>query len=264
MLSYNSADAEIAVKIRHILQNIRISVWPDERKDMKDNMYDRLANGVENAAVVCCFLTSDYENCQICKLELQYAHKRRKPIIPFVLSDTRPWKTFSWLESIIDNCQLFNIDGKPESNDQSQAEEFINYMNRQLSISKYLESQPVNQPSYLFELIKYEYIRNSRIERFMNPSKSFPIEQSYINLTIIETEEQREKEKKLRNTEHSNAINSTFEEIYGTKTPIDVKDIFEKCKDKSKQVLVFGRSGIGKSTFCRYVAYQWATGMIWP
>jgi predicted NACHT family NTPase len=29
-------------------------------------------------------------------------------------------------------------------------------------------------------------------------------------------------------------------------------------------VLVFGRAGIGKSTFCRYIAYQWATGLYWP
>ncbi|CAF4975305.1 unnamed protein product, partial [Rotaria sp. Silwood1] len=30
------------------------------------------------------------------------------------------------------------------------------------------------------------------------------------------------------------------------------------------QNTVFGRAGIGKSTFCRYAAYQWATGAIWP
>ncbi|CAF1402435.1 unnamed protein product, partial [Rotaria sordida] len=55
----------------------------------------------------------------------------------------------------------------------------------------------------------------------------------------------------------------TFEQIYGSKTPIDVKDIFKACKDQIRKVLVFGRAGIGKSTFCRYVAYQWATGAIW-
>ncbi|CAF1527390.1 unnamed protein product, partial [Adineta steineri] len=54
-----------------------------------------------------------------------------------------------------------------------------------------------------------------------------------------------------------------YEEIYGTKTPIDVKDIFKKCKDQTRNVLVFGRAGIGKSTFCQYIAYRWATGMIW-
>ena len=30
-----------------------------------------------------------------------------------------------------------------------------------------------------------------------------------------------------------------------------------------KQVLVFGRAGIGKSTFCRYITYQWAIGSYW-
>ncbi|CAF4782684.1 unnamed protein product [Rotaria sp. Silwood1] len=40
--------------------------------------------------------------------------------------------------------------------------------------------------------------------------------------------------------------------------------MLEKCKNPRKKVLVLGRAGIGKSTFCRYVAYRWATGEIWP
>ena len=28
-------------------------------------------------------------------------------------------------------------------------------------------------------------------------------------------------------------------------------------------MLIFGRAGIGKSTFCRYIAYQWARGSYW-
>ncbi|CAF1216770.1 unnamed protein product, partial [Didymodactylos carnosus] len=78
------------------------------------------------------------------------------------------------------------------------------------------------------------------------------------------TKEQQVKEKKLRYTKQSDAINGIFEEICGTKTPLDVKDIFQNCKDKSKQALVLGRAGIGKSTFCRYVANQWANDVIWP
>ncbi|CAF4073941.1 unnamed protein product, partial [Rotaria sp. Silwood1] len=30
-----------------------------------------------------------------------------------------------------------------------------------------------------------------------------------------------------------------------------------------KNILVLGPAGIGKTTFCRYAAYQWATGEIW-
>ena len=97
----------------------------------------------------------------------------------------------------------------------------------------------------------------------MNPSISFPIDHSYINLAMIETKEQQEKEKKLRDVQHSETIISTFEEIYGTKTVIEVKNMFDKCKDPMKKVLVLGRAGIGKSTFCRYVACRWAKGEIW-
>ena len=48
-----------------------------------------------------------------------------------------------------------------------------------------------DEPSYISELIKYEYQRNSRIEHFMNPAKSFPIEESYINLSIVKTKDQQ-------------------------------------------------------------------------
>ncbi len=79
----------------------------------------------------------------------------------------------------------------------------------------------------------------------------------------MEIKEQQEKEKKLLNAKFSNEIIGTYEEIYGMKTKVEIKNIFEKCKDHLKNILVVGRAGIGKTTFCRYVAYQWATGAIW-
>jgi transcriptional regulator with GAF, ATPase, and Fis domain len=106
------------------------------------------------------------------------------------------------------------------------------------------------------------------MKRMVNEAKSFPIEQSYINLAMVETKEQQEKEKKLKRQDEENkseqeskqndGILGTYEEIYGTKTSIDVTDIFEKCKDQTKKVLILGRAGIGKSTFCQYVTYRWA------
>ncbi|CAF1324395.1 unnamed protein product [Rotaria sordida] len=97
----------------------------------------------------------------------------------------------------------------------------------------------------------------------MNPTISIPIEQSYINLAIVKNKVQKEKEMKLREIEQHDGILGTYEEIYGTKTSIDVKDMFNSCTDRINQVLVFGRAGIGKSTFCRYIAYRWANGDIW-
>ncbi|CAF3435901.1 unnamed protein product, partial [Rotaria sp. Silwood2] len=97
----------------------------------------------------------------------------------------------------------------------------------------------------------------------MNPAKSLPIEQSYINLAIVTVKEQYKKEQQLHSTQYDDSILNSYEEIYGMKTAIDVKDIFQSCEREEKQILVFGRAGIGKSTFCRYIAYQWAKGSYW-
>ncbi|CAF3721333.1 unnamed protein product, partial [Rotaria socialis] len=113
-----------------------------------------------------------------------------------------------------------------------------------------------------FEAIRRKY-QQYYVERFMNTCQKVPIEECYINLSITRTEEQEEKEKKLQSAKSHDEIINTYEEIYRNTTSIDIKEIFDKCKDRKKQVLVIGRAGIGKSIFCRYVAYQWAEGKLW-
>lgn len=97
----------------------------------------------------------------------------------------------------------------------------------------------------------------------MNPSKAYLIEKSYINLVIVKAKDQYEKETQLQHVHNTDAVLSTYEKIYGTKTPINVSDLFKSCENLEKQVLVLGRAGIGKSTFCQYIAYQWAKGTCW-
>ncbi|CAF5096480.1 unnamed protein product, partial [Rotaria magnacalcarata] len=106
MLSYNWNSHDIVSKIYHILRKENIPVWFDANGDMKDNMYESLADGVENAVVICCFITSNYEESGNCKLELQYAQKRYKTIIPCILDDANVWKPADWLEDIVreKNC----------------------------------------------------------------------------------------------------------------------------------------------------------------
>ncbi|CAF1346448.1 unnamed protein product [Adineta ricciae] len=116
----------------------------------------------------------------------------------------------------------------------------------------------------LFEPIRQKYLQQNRMKRMVNEEKSFSIEQNYVNLAMVETKEQQAKEKKLkRQDEQKDAILGTYEEIYGIKTPVEVKNLFEKCKGSTKKVLVLGRAGIGKSTFCQYVTYLWAKGELW-
>ena len=54
-----------------------------------------MADGVENAAVVCCFMTPKYQTSRNCEKEFSYAERRRVPIIPCRL--TRGWEPSDWL-----------------------------------------------------------------------------------------------------------------------------------------------------------------------
>ncbi|CAF1601831.1 unnamed protein product [Adineta ricciae] len=264
MLSYNINDKEIVFQIYEFLRNQEMPVWINRSENVTaDSLHDSLANGVENAAAVFCFLTPDYERSPVCKLELQYAHKRSKLIIPCLFDDKKFWNDSSWLTTVVGSLHCYNIK-EIQNKDKMHLQELINSLYKRHSSSKHVLTESLGPPNYLFELIKYKYLCDNKIERFMDPSKTFPIEQSYINLAIVETKETQEKEKKLDNTQSIDAVMGVFEKIYGSKSPIDVKDIFTKCKDQNRNILVFGRAGIGKSTFCRYAAYQWATGAIWP
>ncbi|CAF3715026.1 unnamed protein product [Adineta steineri] len=264
MLSYDSNSQQIVSNIVRHLQLRRMPLWLNQEKETTDDLKKSLAEGVENAAVVCCFMTPNYEKSYFCQLELQYAQKRQKRIIPCMLTDTKVWKPSDWLESITKDLVPIDFHDVSElSAMQEKVEELIHRIEDQPPTPQHILSHVDDLPSYLFELIKYKYKQDSRIERFMNPTRSFPIDQSYINLAIVETKDQQEKEKKLRDSQYSDVIMEAFENIHGTKTSIDIKDIFTKCKDQTRNVLVFGGAGIGKSTFCQYIAYQWATGMIW-
>jgi len=223
-----------------------------------------LAEGIDNAAIFCCFLTPEYEQSLECHTELKYAKQKSAKIISCILTESNLWKYSEWLTSIIGNLEPVPFDVFQDISDISDAIDWLlYYMKNDASSYINLPSSIASKSNYLFEIIKYEYQRNNRIERLINPAQSFSIEQSYINLVIVNTKDQLEKEKQMDKIQHSDAIMGTYEDIYGVKTTIEIKEILKSCKGDKKQILVFGRAGIGKSTFCRYITYQWAKGSYW-
>ncbi|CAF4800114.1 unnamed protein product, partial [Rotaria socialis] len=147
------------------------------------------------------------------------------------------------------------------------------------SIHESLTGQATRQSDELetfIKAIKDEYLKHTRIQRLIDRKKFISMKESYIKLAIITTKEKagKEDDKKTKNNEKhaqgqqaSNKSDphtmSTHEQIFGEKISIDVKDIFQECKDKVKKVVVLGRPGVGKSTFCQYVTYRWANQEIW-
>lgn len=153
-----------------------------------------MAEGVENALVVCCFMTPQYQESVNCKLELEYAQKRGKRIIPCMLTKKTENFPSGWLGIIAGGgLNYVALHDTSQDNIRLKGQELIDRIKQQPPASS-LQSN--DKPSYLFELIKYKYLRNNRIQRVINSAKSFPIENSYINLAIVESKEQQQKEKK--------------------------------------------------------------------
>jgi HEAT repeat protein len=249
-----------------------------------------MAEAINNASVVCCFMVPEYENSRNCKLELQHAQKLGKLIIPCMVSNRKVWKPSpsKWLDLITGSELAIDFSDTSEVNRLTKTRELINRIKKQLSPpttelingttnqSSVPTTESIPSSTKFFEPIRQKYLQENRMKRLVNEAKSVPIEQNYINLAIVETKEQQENEKKLKRQDeenkseqdqdpknHNKGILGTFEEIYGAKTSIDVTNIFDKCKDKTKKVLILGRAGIGKSTFCQYVTYRWAKGDLW-
>lgn len=66
-----------------------------------------MAEGVENAAAICCFLTPKYQDSVACKDELTYAKEQHICIIPILLEPN--WKPKGWLGFTIAGHKWINF-----------------------------------------------------------------------------------------------------------------------------------------------------------
>jgi hypothetical protein len=60
------------------------------------DLYDSMADGVQNAACVLAFMTQQYEDSPNCKSELKFARDKLVPIIP-IMFQTGGWRAGGWL-----------------------------------------------------------------------------------------------------------------------------------------------------------------------
>ena len=222
---------------------------------------------VDKAEIICCFMTPDYQNSVKCRDELQYAKEKHKHIIPCMIGDkeNKQWKPTDWLESITTGLDSIDFQDESLSNIQLKTEELINRITNQ-------SSTPIQYD--LVDVIKKKYLKNDKIKSILNEEDVFSIEQSYINLAMVHTKDKAAKygmkiKSDLENEQdydwkhYDCETLSPYEEIYSDKKPIDIRGIFPHYQPNIKQVLILGRSKIGKSTFCQYATYQWANGKMW-
>ncbi len=141
-----------------------------------------------------------------------------------------------------------------------------------------LEAYEDNREKHLFDFLiddidlylKAQYARAGSIQRTLgNP---LPIADCYTHVAIVKEAEQKEKEGELREkAEAASEKNQSqlgmlgnYEDIHAVKEEIAFDTLFDKRDGKSiERLLVLGRAGIGKSTFCQKIVHDWGGGELW-
>lgn len=125
MLSYQW-NVQDLVEVYQGLRHLGINAWMDTHGGITGNINDSMAYGVENAAVVCCFMTGDYFTSKNCKKELNYADSQSKSIVPVMCE--KGFKAQGWLGLI--TAGLLWIDFRAgtvfENSLESLAKEIVN------------------------------------------------------------------------------------------------------------------------------------------
>lgn len=95
MLSYQWDVQEMAKTVFEHLTKDGFPVWMDIEGGMQQNINDSMAFGVDNALVVCPFMTNKYSESKNCKKELNYADSQDKEILPIMAEGG--YKATGWL-----------------------------------------------------------------------------------------------------------------------------------------------------------------------
>ena len=84
MLSYQWNSQNLVKKIHDHLSKEGVPCWMDIKGGIKADFITCMSEGVEEAAVIICFCSKDYQNSRNCQTELKYAYELKIPVIPII------------------------------------------------------------------------------------------------------------------------------------------------------------------------------------
>ena len=112
-------------------------------------------------------------------------------------------------------------------------------------------------------ILKESYLQQLSFLSLFLSNEPFPIESFFTQLSIVSSASQENKEKEARDPHliEKDSLREIHTRLCSSETPIEMKTLFdERDKTPVKRVLILGRAGIGKSTLCQKIAYDWAKG----
>lgn len=104
MCSYQWNVQKLVIKVYEQIERKGIPVWMDIKGGVYGNINAAMAAAVENAAVICPFMTEDYEKSKACELELNYARDRNVEVVPCMTqmqaSNGSSYRASGWLGAL--------------------------------------------------------------------------------------------------------------------------------------------------------------------
>ncbi len=118
-------------------------------------------------------------------------------------------------------------------------------------------------------LVEYYENEHWHLKRLFD-NKKVPVENNYITLSIITSEEHQKKQKQFGDIDTAKAPNAdkmlpSCEDLFVHKEPIALSDLFKKQLDENEvfnRLIVSGRAGIGKSILCQYLSIRWQQELV--
>ncbi|KAL5013647.1 hypothetical protein ScPMuIL_007917 [Solemya velum] len=109
MISYSSEHRQTLLKVKSEMESSGFSVWMDV-DEMREDIYDRMAEGVMGAAVVLICISRRYKQSKYCRQEARFADQLNKQLAPLKMeSDYEP---DGWLDLMTAGMTYYDFSGK--------------------------------------------------------------------------------------------------------------------------------------------------------
>ncbi|KAJ8271858.1 hypothetical protein COCON_G00107170 [Conger conger] len=115
MLSYQWDIQALVKRVYDRLKEDGLPVWMDIEGGVSGNINDAIAAGVEEAAVICPFMTPEYQASRSAKKELNYADTRGVTIVPVMV--VKNWEATEWLGLITAGLLWINFRNAEQSDE---------------------------------------------------------------------------------------------------------------------------------------------------
>ncbi|XP_056016822.1 uncharacterized protein LOC130053519 [Ostrea edulis] len=84
MISYSREQRQLLLRIKQAITEAGFTVWMDIEQ-MRDNVYDRMAEAIQNASVVLISMSYSYQRSEYCRREAAYASSLKRARIPLLV-----------------------------------------------------------------------------------------------------------------------------------------------------------------------------------